>query len=136
MAPAQGFTTDRSFVQLKQADVPNWGAQMILGNWANDPPIQPQPPAGSTAKLQNLQLYSKFRTWYCVRHRPTGELKFLQHIDWAADYLIQKQIGGVQLVPVRQRIRMIEANGNGTPQPVLGGPVPAEVMQLLYVPGR
>ena len=113
------FTGTPSTVTLDLPDVPSDGAFInALDN--------PQCTGGQAAgRMSRGTLVDEFRTWVGVRHRPSGCVRTLHHIDWRTEFdvLILSFLSRTIPVTVTNAITVSVANGNGAPLFIQGGPV-------------
>jgi hypothetical protein len=87
--------------------------------------------AGSAATMFGMTMHDEFRTWLAVRHRPTGCVKPLHHIDW--NLLWDATVTHLGTVPVlginNNVIQVTVPKGNGRPPFIQGGPVANDAAQ-------
>jgi hypothetical protein len=119
----QTFTGNGAVVNLRFPDTPV-DARPI--NLTDEPACAAGTPA---ATLVDMTMRDTFRTWVAVRHRPSGCVRTLHHIDW--DLLWSATVNTTGAVPTRtvtsNVINVTTANGNGAPGFIQGGRVPADV---------
>lgn len=115
------FTTDGSSAALRLPDTPGGGGFLHLQDDSTCAgPYQ-------AARLTRLRYNDTFRTWVGVRHRPTGCVRTIHHIDWETDWDLTVGGGGTPaLTFTSNAINVTESNGNGSPAYIKGGPVPAD----------
>jgi len=118
------FTGTGATVQLDLQDTPKDAAFVNLLDNAQCALGQP---AGT---LTNAIVRSEFRTWIGVRHKPTGCVRTIHHIDWHTDY--SATVNGAATPPTRtivtNAIKVTQPNGNGSPSFIQGGHVPEDLI--------
>jgi peptidoglycan hydrolase-like protein with peptidoglycan-binding domain len=118
------FAGTPSTVTLDLPDVPSDGAFInALDN--------PECGGGQTAgRMTRGRLVDDFRTWVGVRHRPSGCVRTIHHIDWRAEFDVTVVSFGATTIPVTvtNAITVSVANGNGAPGFVMGGPVANDLL--------
>src|SRR5262245_3444277 len=92
--------------------------------------------ARSPATMFGMIMHDEFRTWLAVRHRPTGCVKSLQHIDWNLLWDARvTQFGTVPVLGINNNlIQVTQAKGDGKPPFIQGGPVANEAAQKVCRP--
>jgi peptidoglycan hydrolase-like protein with peptidoglycan-binding domain len=86
--------------------------------------------SGATAQtMTSMTMFDTFRTWVVVQHRPSGCVRSLHHIDWHLDWRATVTItAGAPTVTIVSNVNVVtQANGNGSPGFIQGGPVPGQV---------
>ena len=80
------------------------------------------------AILEKLTVIDTLRTWVGVRHKPSGCVKTIHHIDWNTDWeaTVTTANGMSTLALPKKGINVTTANGDGSPQFIQGAPVPAD----------
>jgi peptidoglycan hydrolase-like protein with peptidoglycan-binding domain len=118
------FATVGDTVQLNLPDTPSDFAMINL----NDNPECVGLPAAAT--LTNALLIDEFRTWIGVRHRPSGCIRTIHHIDWTINWsaTVNGNVNPPTRVVTSRALTVPVGNGNGTPTFVQGGRVPADLI--------
>jgi hypothetical protein len=128
------FTANGSQVSVGLDDIPNWSAAIGILNWVPKPQNPNNALISPNAKLKQVIHQAEFTTWFCARHKPTGQIKRLHYVKWKTDYSLQKSItGGWRVKPGRITMVLDDGQGEG-PQPVFGGPLPNDAQHDVYVP--
>ena len=118
------FRANGGTVNLTLPDTPGSGAYVNLSdNSECDSSL-------AAATLSRLLIHDTFRTWVGTRHRSTGAVTTHHHIDWETNWEANVTVtGGTPTVTMVSRsIDVTEADGDGSPSYVSGGPVPADVI--------
>jgi hypothetical protein len=118
-----GFTASGSQASLALPDTPGGGA--FLNLWDESACVGPY----RQARLTRLRYNDTFRTWVGVRHKPTGCVRTIHHIDWETDWTLGVGSGPTtapSLTFTANNINVTQTNGNGAPAYIRGGPVPAD----------
>jgi hypothetical protein len=115
----EDFTGNGATANLSFFDTPGTGVFIDL--LANTACRRPLPPATMTS----MTMHEEFRTWVGVRHRASGCVRTLHHIDWNLVWSANVTIaGGTPKAAITSNvINVTEANGNGKPQFIQGGQV-------------
>jgi peptidoglycan hydrolase-like protein with peptidoglycan-binding domain len=115
--PANGTT-----INLAWPDRPQ---DFAFVNLQDNPQCAGQP---SPATLVRAFMIDRFRTWVAVRHRPSGCVRALHHIDWdinwAATVAVPAAGGASTVTPTSTALNVTVPNGNGSPSFIQGGLVP------------
>jgi peptidoglycan hydrolase-like protein with peptidoglycan-binding domain len=123
-APAirENFAANGATVNLNWPDTPGDGAFVNLRDNAPCAAL----PAGV---MTNMVMNDTFRTWVAVRHRPSGCVRTIHHIDW--NLLWSATVNpGVPLpvaIVTSNVINVTQANGDGRPSFIQGGRVPGDI---------
>jgi len=118
------FTALGSTVGLDLPDVPSDGAFVsLLDNPECTGPFR-------AATLATASLRDSFRTWVGIRHRPSGCVRTIHHIDWDAEFGVTVNTAGAvpTATATTNRITVGVPNGNGSPAFVQGGRVPDDLL--------
>ena len=118
------FTTAGSTVNLNLPDTPStFGLINLLDNRECGVPL-------AAATMTGAVVRDEFRTWIGVRHRPSGCVQTIHHIDWNSDW--SATVNGTAFPPTRaitsNTINVSESNGDGSPRFIQGGQVPADIL--------
>ncbi len=80
--------------------------------------------------MKDVVMHDDFRTWVAMRHKPSGCVHPLHHIDWT--YLVEADadLSGSSPKPLvkSNKITVTEPNGDGSPKFIQGDPVGPEVL--------
>jgi peptidoglycan hydrolase-like protein with peptidoglycan-binding domain len=121
-AVRENFTAAGATVNLDWPDTPGDGAFVNL-------PDNPACAALPASQMINMVMHDTFRTWVAVRHRPSGCVRTLHHIDWnllwSANVTPGAPLPGVAVTS--NVIDVTQPNGNGSPAFIQGGRVPGDV---------
>jgi hypothetical protein len=123
-APAirENFTANGATVNLNWPDTPGDGAFVNL-------PDNAACAAMPASVMTNMVMNDTFRTWVAVRHRPTGCVRTIHHIDW--NLLWSATVNPGVPLPVAavtsNVINITQANGDGRPSFIQGGRVPGDI---------
>jgi hypothetical protein len=123
-APAilEDFTANNATAHMVFPDVP--GDAMAINLLDNAACV-----GVPAATMVDMTMHDQFRTWLAVRHRPSGCVRALHHIDW--DLLWSATVNTAGAIPTRaitsNVINATVANGDGTPPFIQGGAVPADI---------
>ena len=126
-SPRPGFLEDfrgkGSTANLSFFDTPGSGVFLALSDNSACRGL-PLPPAIMT----NMTKHEEFRTWVGVRHKASGCVKTLHHIDWNLLWSANVTVaGGNPTAAITSNvIKVTEPNGNGGPQFIQGGQVAEE----------
>jgi hypothetical protein len=118
-----GFSADGDAATLKLPDTPGDAGYI---NLADNPECAGATAAGTMTKaVQN----DFFRTWVGVRHKPSGCVTTIHHIDWNIDW--SATVNGGASPPTRtvtgDALNVTEPDGNGAPKFLQGSTVPADL---------
>ncbi len=118
------FTANGDTRQLDLPDTPADAASInLLDNRECVGPLAP-------ATMTRAVFRDDFRTWVGVRHRPSGCVRTIHHIDWDTDW--SATVNGAATPPTlavtSNAINVTVANGNGSPGFIQGGQVPADLL--------
>ncbi|WP_244082496.1 DUF4157 domain-containing protein [Desulforhabdus sp. TSK] len=116
------FTATGATINLNLPDTPSDFAFVnLLDNAQCGAPL-------AAATMTRGAITDEFRTWVAVRHRPSGCVRALHHIDWNLDW--SATVNGAVAPPTRavtsNAINVTVTNGNGSPSFIQGGQVPAD----------
>jgi hypothetical protein len=120
------FPANNATANLVWPDVPGDGA---FFNLLDNPACAALP----AQTMTSARMFDEFRTWVAVRHRPTGCVRTLHHIDW--NLLWSATVTPAAPLPAvavtSNVINVTQPNGNGAPGFIQGGPVPADVARAV-----
>lgn len=123
-APAirENFAVNGATVNLNWPDTPADGAFVNL-------PDNAACAAFPTGAMTDMVMNDTFRTWVAVRHRPSGCVRTIHHIDW--NLLWSATVNAGVPLPVAtvtsNVINVTQPNGDGTPSFIQGGRVPGDI---------
>jgi hypothetical protein len=89
--------------------------------------------------MVRMEMYDEFRTWLAVRHKPTGCVRALHHIDWNLHWeanvtMNVTLLGNVPALTVTSKVSNVtEANGDGRPGFIQGGQVANDIARKICV---
>jgi hypothetical protein len=116
------FTANGTTLQLHLPDTPT---DFAFVNLLDNPQCSA---ALGTGTMTRAVVRDAFRTWIGVRHRPSGCVQTIHHIDWNTNW--SANVNGAAAPPTRvvtsNTLNVTVANGNGSPAFVQGGVVPAD----------
>jgi hypothetical protein len=116
----EDFTANGNTRVLNWQDVPSDGAFInLLDNPSCGAPL-------AAATMITAAFIDEFRLWLAVRHRPSGCVLPLKHIDWDLDW--QATIAGGAATVASNVINVTEPNGDGSPAFIQGGQVPGDLL--------
>jgi peptidoglycan hydrolase-like protein with peptidoglycan-binding domain len=116
----QNFASNGDTRTLNWQDVPSDGAFInLLDNPTCGPPFAP-------ATMLTAAFIDDFRLWLAVRHRPSGCVVPLKHIDWDLDW--EANIRGGTVIVTRNVINVTVPSGDGSPTFIQGGQVPGDLL--------
>jgi peptidoglycan hydrolase-like protein with peptidoglycan-binding domain len=116
------FTANGAAVNLTWPDKPQ---DFAFVNLSDNPACAGQP---SPATLVRGFMIDTFRTWVAVRHKASGCVRSLHHIDWdinwAANVAVPAAGGASTVTPTSTALNVTEPDGDGSPAFIQGGLVP------------
>ena len=115
------FTASGNTQGLVLPDIPSDSGAVNIQNV----PSCVGPLAAQTLNSAVVQI--SFRTWVGVRHIPSGCVEKLHHIDWSTNWSATLNATGTALTTRASPINVTTPNGNGSPNYIQGGQVPADV---------
>jgi peptidoglycan hydrolase-like protein with peptidoglycan-binding domain len=117
----EDFTANGDTRRLDWEDVPSDGAFInLLDNPQCTPPL-------ASATMLTAAFIDSFRLWLAVRHRPSGCVLPLHHVDWDLNW--QAVVAGGTTVTVASNvINVTVASGDGRPAFIQGGQVPGDLL--------
>lgn len=121
----ENFTANGDTVNLDWPDAPADGAFIDLLNNPSCSPLR------TPSTLSTMTMRDEFRIWVLVRHIPSGCVHSLHHVDWNLNWsagCVTVPIAGTVCAAGSNVNNVTEANGDGSPRFVQGGPVPADVV--------
>jgi peptidoglycan hydrolase-like protein with peptidoglycan-binding domain len=123
-APAvrENFAANGATVNLNWPDTPGDGAFVNL-------PDNAACAAFPASAMTDMVMNDTFRTWVAVRHRRSGCVRTIHHIDW--DLLWSATVNPGVPLPVAtvtsNVINVTQTNGDGRPPFIQGGRVPGDI---------
>jgi peptidoglycan hydrolase-like protein with peptidoglycan-binding domain len=87
------------------------------------------------ASMHRMVMYDEFRTWLAVRHKPTGCVRALHHIDWNLvwDANVTMRGNDPVLTVLSNVSKVTVANGDGRPGFIQGGRVAKEIAHQICI---
>ena len=124
---AEVFKSDGHEVELIQVDTPRAIAAFHLNR---DQAYTGQFPDST---LKKMVLVGSLRTWVVIRHKPSGCIKKLHHIDWAINLQAKLDEKNGQIVGSAKGDLVVSVpNGDGSPPLIRGGPVPRQSFTTIF----
>jgi hypothetical protein len=115
----EDFTGKGATAKLSFFDTPRAGVYLDpLDNSACKGPLPP-------AIMTSMIMHQEFRTWVGVRHKASGCVRTLHHIDWNLPWSANVTVAGgnPRAAITSNVIKVTEPNGDGRPQFIQGGQV-------------
>jgi hypothetical protein len=120
----ESFSANGSTLNLNLPDTPSDFAFINLGD--NPECVG----SGQAGTMTNALFNDAFRTWVGVRHKQSGCVRTIHHINWNTDW--SASVDGAATPPtftvISEAIVVTESNGDGSPRFIQGGDVPADLL--------